>query len=119
MSSTHEVPQPIFQPLFSLGSCSTLELGLVDTFVSWFTICCTLGYGSFSATTSQAYTIDHVTLLGTVSQSSCFIGSCRSGGSMNGSQMSELPASNTKEKAQKITLLLLVQLLEVFVRTHD
>ena len=97
--------------LLSFGSCSPLELYLVDTFTFRFTICGTLRYRLLTATTSQTDTVDYVPLLGTVPEASSFVGTCGSGGTMDGSEVAELPTSDTEQKAEQVTLLLLVKLL--------
>merc|ERR1719378_38483 len=97
--------------LLSFRSSSTLELDLVDTFTFWLTISCTLGDGLLTSTTSQSNSVDDVTLLGSVSQSSCFVRACGSRSTMDGSEMAELPASDSEQESEQITLFLLVQFL--------
>merc|ERR1712062_459325 len=104
--------------LFSFGTNSTLEFDLVDSFTFWFTISCTLWYGLLTATTTQTDSVDDVSLLGSVPQSSCFVRTSGSGSAVDGSKMTKLPTSNSKQETKKITLFLLVQFLQVFVSTH-
>merc|ERR1712156_774988 len=73
---------------FGFGSSTTLEFDLVDTFTLGFTVSCSLWYWLLTSTTSQANAVDDVPLFGSVTQSSGFIGTGGSRGSMDGRQMS-------------------------------
>merc|ERR1719378_1801215 len=104
--------------LLSFRSSTTLEFYLVDTLTFWFTISCSLGDRLLAPTTSKAHTVDDVTLFCSVAESSCFVRTSGSRSAMDGSEMTQLPASDTEEETKEITLFLLVEFLEVFVCTH-
>merc|ERR1719234_2695562 len=97
--------------LFSLGSSTPLKLDLVDTFAFGFTVRSTLRYRLLTSTTSQTNTVDNVPLLGTVPESASFIGTGGSRGAMDGSEVTELPTSDTEQEAEQVALFLLVQFL--------
>merc|ERR1712062_122214 len=103
---------------FSFGTNATLKFDLVDSLTFWFTISCTLRYRLLTATTTQTDTVDDISLLGSVPQSSSFIRTSGSRSSMDGCKMTKLPTSNSEQETKKITLFLFVQLLQVFVSTH-
>merc|ERR1712149_46330 len=91
--------------LFSFGANAALKFDLVDSLTLW--------YGLLTATTTQPNSVDDVSLLGSVPQSSSFVRSGGSRSSMDGCKMTKLPASDTEQETKKITLFLLVQLLQV------
>jgi hypothetical protein len=103
---------------FSDGSQVSGELELNDTLVGGLTADDTLSDGLLSATSSDSNSVDDVTLLGLVSESSGLIRSGRSGASVDGGELSVFPSSETKNEVQNVRLLLLPKFFKVFVGTH-
>lgn len=68
---------------FGSGTEGTLVLELVDTFVDGLTVGSTLGSGSLTATTTNTDTVDNVTLLGLVTQTTSLIGARGTRGTVN------------------------------------
>merc|ERR1711973_720129 len=81
---------------FRFRTSAALEFNLVDTLTFWLTVSCTLGDRLLTSTTSKANSVDDVTLLSSVSQSSCFVRACGSRSTMDGGKMAELPASDSE-----------------------
>lgn len=73
------------------GSETSLELEVVDTLSDGFTVGGTLGHGLLPVSSSNSDSVDHVALLGLVTQSSSLVGSRRSGRSVDNGELSELP----------------------------
>jgi len=94
------------------------ELELDNTLTGGLTVDYTLGDGFLSAASSNSDSVDNVTLLLLVSQSSGFIRSGGSGASVDGGQLSELPSSDSENEAHDIRLLSLPKLFKIFVGTH-
>ena len=63
-------------------------------------MCVSLGNFPLASTTTDSDTVDDVALLSFVAKSSRFIWPCWPGCSVNGVQLSVLPASHTQEKAK-------------------
>ena len=103
---------------FGDGSQVSGELELDDTLVGGLTADDTLSDGLLSASSSDSDSVDDVTLLGLISESSGLIGSGRSGASVDGRELSVFPSSKTENKVQDVGLLLLPKLFKIFVGTH-
>ncbi len=103
-----------------LGNTSQVadELKLVDTLVLWLTVNDTLVVRPLAATTANSDTVDHIALLGLVTQLVSLVGSGWAGNSLNLLGLTVLPSSHTEEKSQNITLLLSPDFLEVLVCSH-
>ena len=105
--------------LLSDGLVGTLGLDLLDaTRVSGLTVDGTLGAVALTATSSDANTVDNVTLLGLESKSACLLGTGRSVALVDDGKLTELPGSDSHNEAADITLLLSPKLLKVLVGSH-
>ena len=83
---------------FSDGSQVSGELELNNTLVGGLTADDTLSDGLLSASSSDSDSVDDVTLLGLVAESSGLIGSGRSGASVDGGELSVFPGSKTEDE---------------------
>lgn len=83
-----------------------------------FTVGGTLGSGLFPVSTTNANTVDQVTLLGLVPQTAGLVGTRRTGRSVNDGELTVFPASDTRDELQHVRLLFGVELGEVLVRAH-
>jgi len=104
--------------LLSSAPQATLVLEVVDTLSNGFTIGSTLGDRFFPISSSDTDTVDHVSLLGLVTETASFVGTRRAGGSVNYIKLAVLPAPNPEKKTKHIRLLLFVQFCHVFVASH-
>jgi hypothetical protein len=103
---------------FSDGSQVSGELELDNTLVGGLTADDTLSDGLLSTTSSDSNSVDDVTLLGLVTESSGLIRSGGSRASVDGGELSVFPSSKTKNEVQDVGLLLLPKLFKIFVGTH-
>jgi len=124
--------------LLSGGLERALVLELVDTLVDGLTEGSTLGGGSLTVTATNTDTVDNITLLGLVAETTSLIGTRRAGSTVDDIQLSiklfsqldivatrlladfaicipVFPASNAKQEAEDIRLLLLVKFFEILV----
>jgi len=85
-----EVGATTTDTLFSGGLEGSLVLELVDTLVGGFTISSTLWRWSLATTTSDTDTVDHISLLGLVTQTTGLVWSGRSRCAVDDMQLSEL-----------------------------
>ena len=92
--------------LLSNRSVRSGLLELSDTLMDGLTVDDTLADSSLSATSSNADSVDSVSLLGLESDSSGLVKSGRLGGLVDGGELSVLPASDTHDKSHGIGLLL-------------
>lgn len=76
--------------LLSGSTESTLVLELVDTLVGGLAVGGTLGCGPLTATASHTDTVDNITLLGLVSETTSLIGARRTGSTVDSVQLTEL-----------------------------
>lgn len=76
--------------LLSGGLESTLVLELVDTVVGGLAVSGTLGDRAFAATAADTGTVDNVTLLGLVTETTGLVGARRARGTVDGVQLAEL-----------------------------
>lgn len=79
-----------------------LELELRDTLVGGLSHLVTFVNLPLSPTTANTHPVDHIPLLGLVAEATSFVWSRGAGGSVNGCQLSILPAPHTKEKSEEI-----------------
>ncbi len=86
-----EVSAASSNSLLSSGSVRSAGLELVDTLVDGLTVDDTLGNGSLTATSSDSNSVDHVALLGLVSELSGLVGSAGSVDLVNDGELSVLP----------------------------
>ena len=91
---------------------------MVDTLSDGFTVSSTLWHGLFSVSSSNSDSVDQVTLLGLVSESSSLVWSGRSGSSVDDGELSVFPASNSGDELENVRLFFSVQLAEVLVGSH-
>lgn len=103
-----------------LGSAlqSSLVLQVVDTLSNGFTVSSTLWRRLLSVSSSNSNSVDEVTLLGLVTQSSSLVRSRRSGSSVDNGELSVLPASDSRDELENVRLLLGVELTQVLVGSH-
>lgn len=85
---------------------SGLELG--DTLGGRFAIDDTVLNWSLAAATANADAVNHKALLGLVAHGAGLVGAGWTGGTVDDSQLTVLPAANAQQKAKNIRLLLLV-----------
>ena len=86
-----EVSAASSDSLLSSGSVRSVGLELVDTLVNGLAVDDTLGDGSLTATSSDSNSVDHVALLGLVSELSGLVGSAGSVDLVNDGELSVLP----------------------------
>lgn len=114
-----------------------LKFQLVDTLVFRLAVHLTLGHWLLARAAANADTVDdlvsreacepsarrractYVAGLGFVAHAAGFLRSGGLGRAVNGGELSVMPCANTEDKAHDITLLFTVDLLQVFVGTHD
>lgn len=101
--------------LFSSHTQRTLVLEVVDTHVCGFTHRCSLWCWLLATTTTHANTVNDISLLRLVPQTTCLVWSRRTRSTVNDRKLSVFPASHTEQETENVRLLLLVELLEVFV----
>ena len=104
--------------LFSDGSVRSVWLELVDTLVDWLTVDNTLGNWSLSSSSSNSDSVDHISLLGLVSELSGLIDSAWSGGSVDDWQLSVFPCSHSEDESENIRLLLSPEFFKILVCSH-
>ena len=92
---------------------------MVDTLSDGFTVSSTLGDRLLPVSSSNSDSVDEVTLLGLVTQSSGLVRSRRSGSSVDDSELSVLPASDSRDELENVRLLLGVELGQVLVGSHS
>lgn len=97
--------------LFSSSPQGSLVFQVGDTLVGWLTVSSSLWCRLLSATSSDPDTVDDISLLGLVTQSSCLVRSRRSGCPLDNIVLSVLPASHTEQESHNIRLLLSLQFL--------
>jgi len=83
---------------FGDGSQVSGELELDDTLVGGLTADDTLSDGLLSASSSDSDSVDDVTLLGLIAESSGLIGSGRSRASVDSGELSVFPGSKTEDE---------------------
>jgi hypothetical protein len=113
-----EIGALLTDTLFGGGAEGALVLKLVDTLVDGLTVSGTLGNGSLAATTTNADTVDDISLLGLVAQTTGLVGARGTRSTVNDIQLSEFPTSNTEKETGNIRLLLSGELFEILVGTH-
>jgi hypothetical protein len=104
--------------LLSGGTESTLVLELVDSHVGGLAVGGTLGNGPLAATASDTDTVDNISLLSLVAETTGLVGTRRAGSTVDGVQLTELPATDAEQEANHIGLLLLLDLFDVLEGTH-
>ncbi len=104
--------------LFSSSAEGTLVLELVNTLGSRLAINLTLSNRSLSATTTNTDSVDDMTLLGLVSETTSLVRTGRTGSTVDDIELSVFPASQSEKEAHHIRLLLLVQFGNVLVAGH-
>lgn len=90
------------------GNSDRLKLTANDSLWSW----------SLSVTSSDLDSVDDVTLLGLVSDSSGLLNSRGSGDSVDGSKLSVLPGSHSLDELHDSGLFLLPKFLKILVSSH-
>jgi hypothetical protein len=113
-----EVTANASSAFFGNSAVRSLVLQAVDTMGLGLAVSNTLRNGSLSATTTNADTVDNVSLLGLVAQSSSLVGAGGVAGTVDGGELSVFPASHSQQKSEGIRLFLLPKFLQVFVGTY-
>jgi len=101
--------------VFGNGLEVAVVLELVHSVGHGLTVGLTLGDGPLAASTANADSVDNVSLLGLVTHPAGLIRAGGAGGTVDGRELAELPASDAVNKAKHIRLLLFVEFLEILV----
>jgi len=96
----------------------TGSLDLGHTRGGWLTVADSLGNLALASSTLHTDTVHNVSLLGLVAQSASLVWTSRTGRTMDGRKLTELPCSHTGQESADITLFLLPELLEILVSAH-
>lgn len=104
-------------PLLSNRAVGALELEVLNTLVAGLTVNDTLLVGALAATAADADAVNHVALLGLVTEATGLVRARGTRSAMDGRELTVLPASHAKQKAHHIRLLFLPKFLKVFVGT--
>ena len=104
----------------SLSNCLKVSnrLELIDTLIGRLSKDCSLWNLLLSTSSPYLDSVDQVSLLGSVSKSSCLLRSCWSRSPVDGIQLTQLPASNSKQECHNFRLLLPPNLLHILVGSH-
>ena len=100
------------------GLVRSSGLELADTHVSWLSVNASLGDVSLTASSSDAGSEDHVSLLGLVTELAGSLWSGWTRASVDSWKLSELPGSHSEDESNEIGLLLSPQLFKVLVGSH-
>jgi len=103
-----------------LGNTSETSLGfeMVYTLAHGLAVCGTFRDMLFAVTPPDTDTVNHITLLGLVTQSASLVRARRARSSVDDIQLAVFPAPHTEEESKDIRLFLFVKLANVFVRAH-
>jgi len=85
--------------LFGGGFEGSLIFELVDTLVGGFAVCCTLGDRLLATTSSNTNAVDHIALLSFVAQAASFVRSGGSSSTVDDSELTQLPASDSEKES--------------------
>jgi len=91
--------------LFGLGPEGATELEVVDTGVARLTVDLTLVDWTLAASTAHLGAVDHVALLGLVSETTGLVWTGWPGRTMGGRQLTQLPGANAQEETHHVGLL--------------
>lgn len=91
---------------------------MVDTLSDGFTVGGTLGSRPLPVSPPDSNTVDKVALLGLVTQTPGLVRSGRARSSVDDSELTVLPASNSRDELEDVRLLLRVELRKVLVSSH-
>ena len=105
--------------LFSSGLVSSLFLELSDTLVDGLTVDNTLADKSLTSSTSDADSVDNVSLSSLVTELSGLIGARGTLALGDDGELSELPGLDSHHKSEKIRLLASPHLFQILVATHN
>ncbi len=112
-----QVTTPPTDTLFSGGPQTPLELEMVDTLPDGFTVGSTLWCWLLAVTTTNSNSVDEVTLLGLVSETTSLVWSGRSGSSVDDGELTVFPASDSGKELAQVGLLVAEDLSHVLVGT--
>ena len=104
--------------LFSDVSVGSSFLLLSDTKMDWLTVDNTLVDSSLSSSSSDSDSVDDVSLLLFESKSSGLVESRWSSDSVDDSELSVLPASDSEHESDNVRLLSSPEFLQIFIGTH-
>lgn len=113
-----EVTSTTANTLLSSSTERSLVLKLSNTLVGGLTVGSTLVNRALAATSANANTVDDKALLGLVTETVSLIRAGGAGGTVNGLQLTVLPASDSENESQNVGLLLSVKLFKILVGTH-
>ena len=91
---------------------------MVDTLSDGFTVGGTLRGWPLPVSSSNSNSVDEVALLGLVPQSPGLVRSGRTRSSVDDSELTVLPASDSRDELENVRLLLRVELRKVLVSSH-
>jgi hypothetical protein len=97
---------------------AALVLEVVHTLADGFTVGGTLGDRLLAVTAADTDTVDNVSLLGLVPQTTSLVGARGAGSAVDDVQLTVLPAPDTEQESENVRLLFLVQLADILVRAH-
>lgn len=78
----------------------------------------TLGSRLLASSTANSDTVDHVTLLGLISQATSLVGARRTRSTVDDIEGTKFPAADTEKEAENVTLLFLLNFLDVLESSH-
>lgn len=98
-----------------VSNWSTSELGKHCKYLS---VGSTLGSGLLAPSTANSDTVDHITLLGLIPKATGLVGARRTRSTVDNIEGTEFPAADTEKEAENVTLLLLLNFLDVLESSH-
>lgn len=93
-------------------------LELVDTMALGLAVGATLVNWTFASTTTNTDAVDEESLLCTISETTCFVGTRWTWRSMESGELTILPASDAEQISHDIALLLAIEFLNVAISSH-
>lgn len=74
--------------------------------------------GPLASSTANTDTVDNISLLGLVPETASLVGTRGAGSTVNNVEGAEFPAADTEKEAEDVTLLLLLDFLDVLESAH-
>jgi hypothetical protein len=96
--------------LFSCGTQRTLVFKLIDSLVCGFSVGCTFGDGTFSASSTDTNAVDDIALFGLVAKTTGLVGARGTGGAVDYVELAVFPAADAEKESEDIGLFVLVEL---------
>ena len=101
----------------TLLSDATKGAGSLDTLVLGLTVNNTLGVRALGGTTADTDTVDDVTLLSLVTETTSLVDTGRTRATVDSSELTVLPGTDTEDETHHIGLLLAPELFKILVST--